>query len=48
MENLGQMPVIKQKINAASRAVIVAMHKLIFKEEEDRNNRRQLCEFQND
>jgi len=36
---------IKQKINAASRAVIVAMHKLIFKEERDRNNRLRLCEF---
>jgi len=45
MENLGQIPAIKQKIHAASRAVIVTMHKFIFKEEGDRNNRRRLCEF---
>jgi len=45
MENLGQIPAIKQKISTASRAVIVAMHRLIFEEEGDRSNRRRLREF---
>lgn len=45
MEKLGQIPTIKQKIDAASRAVIVVMHKFIFEEDGDRNNRRRLREF---
>lgn len=45
MEKLGQIPTIKQKIGTASRTVIVAMHKFIFGEDGDRNNRRRLREF---
>lgn len=45
MEKLGQITTIKQKIDAASRAVIVVMHKFIFEEDGDRNNRRRLREF---
>ncbi|XP_029162923.1 protein DEK-like, partial [Nylanderia fulva] len=45
MEELGQISAIKQKIAAASRAVIVVMHKFIFEEDGDRNNRRRLREF---
>ncbi|XP_025992246.2 uncharacterized protein LOC113004129 [Solenopsis invicta] len=45
MEQLGQIPTIKQKIATASRAVIVVMHKFIFEEDGDRNNRRRLREF---
>jgi hypothetical protein len=45
MEELGQIATIKQKIAAASQAVIVVVHRFIFEEDEDRNNRRRLREF---
>lgn len=45
MEKLGQIPAIKQKIDTASRAIIVVMHKFIFEGDGDRNNRRRLREF---
>ena len=45
MEKLGQIQAIRQKINTASRAVIEVLHKFIFEEDGDRNNRRRLREF---
>lgn len=45
MENLGQISEVRQKIATASKAVIIALHKLIFEQEGDRNNRRRLREF---
>ncbi|XP_070526694.1 protein DEK-like [Cardiocondyla obscurior] len=46
MGKLGQVPAIKRKIGTASKTVVIAMHRLIFEEDGDRNNRRRLREFE--
>lgn len=45
MGKLGEIPAINQKIATASKTIITAMHRLIFEEDGDRNNRRRLREF---
>lgn len=45
MGKLGEVSAINQKIDTASKTIIAAMHRLIFEEYGDRNNRRRLREF---
>lgn len=45
MEKLSQIPIIQAKIKVAPRAAILALHKLIFEYDGDRNNRQRLREF---
>lgn len=45
MAKLGQISAVNKKISTASKTVIVAMHKLIFEQDGDRNNRKRLREF---
>lgn len=45
MGKLGEIPAINQNIATASKTIITAMHRLIFEEAEDRNNRRRSREF---
>lgn len=45
MENLAQIPLIKDKLKVAPRMAICAMHKLVFEQDGDRSNRKRLREF---
>lgn len=45
MENLAQIPTVKDKSKVAPRTAIMAMHRVVFEEDGDRNNRKRLREF---
>lgn len=45
MENLGQIKVVANNLKTGSTKAVKALHKIIFEQEGDRNNRKRLREF---